>query len=81
MVFLLLLLMGLCCYGNLKFPEIYNGKSESKSLFLSDYRYFDKRFTIMFLEHMNLVKLLNLISCHGKRKVNFTGMQHLQYFG
>ena len=25
-------------------------------------------------------KLLNLISCHGKRKVNFSCMQHLQYF-
>ena len=44
------------CYGNLKFPQIYNGKSESRPLFLPDYRYFDKSFTVTFLGHMNLVK-------------------------
>ena len=49
-----------CCYGNLKFPKIYNGKSESRPLFLSDYRYFDNSFTVMFLEHMNLVQTAEL---------------------
>ena len=44
------------CNGNIKFPKIYNGNSESRTLFLSDYRYFDKSFTVMFLEHLNLVK-------------------------
>ena len=44
------------CYGNIKFPQIYNGKSEGRPLFLSDYRYFDKSFTVMFLEPMNLVQ-------------------------
>ena len=55
-MFLLLLLMCFRCYGNLNFPQIYNGKFESMPLFLSDYRYFDKSFTVMFLEHMNLVQ-------------------------
>ena len=58
MFFFLLLLLLICfhCYGNLKFPQIYNGKSESRPLFLSDYRYFDKSFTVTFLENMNLVQ-------------------------
>ena len=58
-MFLLLLLMCFRCYGNLKFPYIYNGKSESRSLFLSNlsnYTYFDKSFTVIFLEQMNLVQ-------------------------
>ena len=46
-------------YGNLEFPQIYNGKSDSRPLFLSDFRHFDKSFTVMFLEesnnHMNYV--------------------------
>ena len=37
--------------------SIVNGKSESRPLFLSDCRYFDKRFTIIFLGHMNLVQI------------------------
>ena len=48
--FLLLLPMWLCCYGHFKFPYIYNGKSERRPLFLSDFRYSDKSFTVMFLE-------------------------------
>ena len=39
----------------LKF-SIDNGKSESRPLFLPDYRYFDRSFTVMSLEHMNLVQ-------------------------
>ena len=39
----------------LSFDRLIMGKVEIKPLFLSDYRYFDKSFTVMFLEHMNLV--------------------------
>ena len=49
-MFLLLLLM--CFHRFIMGKE----KSESRPLFLSDYRYFDKSFTVMFLEHMNLVQ-------------------------
>ena len=51
------------CYANrpyLLFSELkpethiyifwHNGKSESRPLFLTDFRYFDKSFTVMFLE-------------------------------
>ena len=48
--FLLLLRMWFHCYGNFKFPKIYNGKSESRPFLLSDFIYFDKSFTVMFLE-------------------------------
>ena len=30
--------------------SFHNGKSECRPLFLSDFRYFDKSFTVMFLE-------------------------------
>ena len=37
--------------ATLSFHRFYNnGKSESRPLFLSDFRYFDKSFTVMFLE-------------------------------
>ena len=36
--------MCFCCYGNLKFPLIYNGKSENRRLMLSHACYFDKSF-------------------------------------
>ena len=42
--FLLPLLMCFRCYGNLKFLLTYNGKSESRPLFLYHCRYFDKSF-------------------------------------
>ena len=48
--FLLTLLVCFRCYGNLKFPLAYNGKSENCPLLLSHCRYFDKSFTEMFLE-------------------------------
>ena len=38
------------CYGNLKFPLAYNGKSENWHLLLPHCRYFDKRFTEMIVE-------------------------------
>ena len=31
------------CYGTFKFPRIYNGNSGSRPLFLSDFRYFEKK--------------------------------------
>ena len=37
------------CYGNLKFPLTYNGKSENWYLLLSHCSYFDKRFAEMFV--------------------------------
>ena len=49
-VFLLSLLMGFRRFGNLKFPYTFNGKSESRPLFVSHCRYFDKSFTKMFIE-------------------------------
>ena len=49
-VFLLSLPMWFRCYGNLKFPQTYNGKSGNWHLFLCYCRYFDKSFTAMFLE-------------------------------
>ena len=56
------------CYGNFKFPQVYNGKSESRPLFLSDYRYFDISFTVMFVEHIKS-KLLNLISSMANERL------------
>ena len=50
-------------------------------VFLSDYRYFDKSFTVISLSIWIKSKLLNLISCHSKWKAIFSCMQHLQYFG
>ena len=47
---LMLLLMCFRCYGNLKFRLTYNGKSERRPLLLSHCKYFDKKFTEMFLE-------------------------------
>ena len=47
--------VALATYGFHRFI-MGNGKSDSRSLFLSDYRYFDKSFTVMFLEHINLVQ-------------------------
>ena len=38
------------CYGSLKLPFTYNGKSENWHLLLSNGRYFDKSFTEKFLE-------------------------------
>ena len=40
-LFLLPLLKHFGCFGNLKFPLIYNGKSENWDLLLSQCRYFD----------------------------------------
>ena len=42
----------------LSFLRLIMGKNESRPLFLSDFRYFDKSFTVIFLEkscnnHMN----------------------------
>ena len=48
--FSLLLRMRFRCYGNVKFPLIYNRKSERRPLLLPDLRYFDKSFTVMFLK-------------------------------
>ena len=70
------------CYGNLKFPYIYNGKSQNWHLFLCYCRYFDKGFSEMFLEksstnHMNFVQItvlsksLILIGGRGNRKAKF----------
>ena len=56
------------CYGNLKFPLTFNGKSENRRLLLSHSRYFDKSFTEMFFEYSSS-KPLNLIGCHGNQKV------------
>ena len=41
-IFLLLLLICLHCYGNLKFPLSYNGKNETCHSLLNLGRYFDK---------------------------------------
>ena len=38
------------CYGNIKFPFSFNGKSENLPLLISQSRYFDKSFTELFLE-------------------------------
>ena len=70
--FLLPLLMYFRCYGNLKFPLTYNGKSENWLLLLSHCRYFDKPFTDMTSPLPNisvLSKPLNLICCHGNREL------------
>ena len=48
--FLLMLLLCFRCYGSLKFPLAYNGKSGNWPLLLSHCLYFDKSFTEMFLE-------------------------------
>ena len=49
--FLLLLGMWFRCYGNLNFHRFIMGKVKvRRPLFLSDFRYFDKSFTVMFLE-------------------------------
>ena len=48
-MFLLSLHMCFHCYGNLKFPWTYNGKSENWHLFLCYCRYFDRKFSEMFL--------------------------------
>ena len=49
-LFLLPLLMYFRCYGNLKFPLTYNGKSENWLLLLSHCRYFYQNFTEMCLD-------------------------------
>ena len=49
-MFLLPFLMCFHCYGNLKFPVTYNGKSENSLLLLSHCRYFDKAYTEMILD-------------------------------
>ena len=43
------LLMRVRCYGNLMFLMTDNGESENGPLLLCHVRYFDKRFTEMFL--------------------------------
>ena len=48
--FLLSLPLYFRCYGNLKFPYTYNGKSANWHLFLCYCRYFEITFTEMFLE-------------------------------
>ena len=48
--FLLLLPMCFFCYGTIKFPKTYNGKSGNWHLFLCYCRYFGKSFTEMFLD-------------------------------
>ena len=62
------------CHGNLNVPQTYNGKSENWHLLLSQYRYFDRSFKEMFLvqsstKHHFSPKHLNLIGCHGNRKI------------
>ena len=74
-MFLLPLLKYFGCYGNLKFPLTYNGKSEIWHLLLSHCIY-DKSFTELFLvlscnKHFNLWKPFNLIGCHGSQKAKF----------
>ena len=56
--------MHLGCYGNLKFPLTYNGKSDW-DLVLSHCRYFDKSFTEMFVE---LSSLLMHFGCYDNLK-------------
>ena len=41
---------GFVAMATLSFHRFITGKSESRPLFLSDFRYFDKSFTVMFLE-------------------------------
>ena len=41
---------GFVAMATLSFHRFMMGKSESRPLFLSDSRYFDKSFTVMFLE-------------------------------
>ena len=41
---------GFVAMATLSFHRFIMGKSESRPLFLSDFRYFDKSFTVMFLE-------------------------------
>ena len=52
------------------------GKSENWHLLLFLFRYFDKRFSELFIEsssikHMFLVLILSLIDCHGNLKATF----------
>ena len=61
------------CYGNLKFPLTYNGKSENWYLLLSHCSDFDQKFSEMFVEwssakHLLFTKPLNLIGCQGNQK-------------
>ena len=46
------------CYGNLKFPLTYNGKSENWHLLLTHCRDFDKSFSEMFVEWSSTKRLL-----------------------
>ena len=48
--FLLQMLMYFRCYGNLKFPSTYKGKSENLHLLLSHCRDFERSFSEMFIE-------------------------------
>ena len=59
------------CYGNLKFPYTYNGKSGNWHLFLCYCRYFDKSFTEILPTIWILSKSLILIDGHGNRKAKF----------
>ena len=59
------------CYGNLKFPYTYNGKSGNWHLFLCYCRYFDKSFTEMLPTIWILSKSLILTGGHGNRKAKF----------
>ena len=53
------------CYGNLKIPLTYKGKSENSYLLVSHCGNFDKNFTEMFLgksstKHINFVQTAEL---------------------
>ena len=70
------LLMCFRYYGNLKFPLTYNGKSKSRPLLLSDWRYFDKSLQTCSMSSLLsniwiLSKPLNLIGCHGNHNAKF----------
>ena len=47
-------------YGNLKFPYTYNDESESRPVYLSHCKYFDKIFTEIFLE-LSSTKYINVV--------------------
>ena len=65
-VFLLLLLMYFCCYGNLNFPLTYNGKSENWHLLRFHCRYFDKSFLEMFIASQVQLRAKVTPSSHHK---------------
>ena len=81
-VFLLPLGMGFRRYGKLKFPYTFNGKSESRPLFMSHCGYFEKKkkeekrlqkclLSSLLQNIWILSKPLNLIRYHGNQKAKF----------